>query len=131
MRRYFHARVVFKDGKCVCDECGAEVDEMLTSSSPCVVKTTALTVINNLPVMISVYNCQAFLVAEIPTGWASWRVIAFEESEEIADELASLLERDIYEQGGGLNMSGYYSLSTETAVKVAKWLEEGKLRLAL
>ena len=130
-KKHFHAEVVFKDGKYICGECGAEVDEYLTSETPCTVKTTALTIVEELPLFISVYNCQANLAAQIRDTQGGFRVAILEPSDDsIIDEFYQALEDDVYDQGGALNISGWYSLTEQTAEKVARWLEEGKLRVS-
>jgi len=128
-RKYFHAEVHFENGKFVCASCGSEVDEYLTSDAPCTEQTTALTVIDSLPLFISVYNCAARLAAQIPNSDGSFSVVTFEPSDEIADEFYEMIEDDIYKQGGALNLSGWYSLSDRTARQLAKWLKAGKVRV--
>jgi len=128
-RRYYHAKVVLKDGELVCCACGAKVDETLRFPNPCAIPTSSATIVNHLPILISVYNCRAFLVAEIPVSPSTVRVVPLEYDEKIADLLEELIENDVYGAGGGLNMSGYYPLSDKTAELVAKWLEDGKIWL--
>ena len=126
---YYHSEIVYRDGKFVCNACGEEVDEFLRSSNPCVVPTSTVTVINNLPICIAVWNCVAFLVAEIPKDDGGVLVTAFECDDAIVDQLERLLERDIERAGGAINMSGYYPLSDKTARRIQKWFREGKLWL--
>jgi len=126
---YYHSEIVYRDGKFVCNACGEEVDEFLRSTNPCVIPTTSATVIDNLPVLISVYNCVAFLVAEVSKEDGGVLVVSFDYDDSIADQLERLLERDIEMAGGAINMSGYYPLSDKTARRIQKWFREGKLWL--
>ena len=130
-RRYFHAEVVYQGGELICRACRTKVDAMLRSTTPCIIPTTFATIVNQLPILISVYNCKAILIAEIPVSPSTVRLIAFDYADDIADEIESLLEEDVYKCGGALNMSGFYPLSNRTTERVAQWLAEGKLWLDL
>jgi hypothetical protein len=130
-RRYYHAEVTLSEnGRLVCQACGAEVDKFLRSPQPCRYPTSAVTLIGELPICIHVSNLRATLIAEIPTSASTVKIVVLAPDEDIADELDDLLVTDVENQGG-LNISGFYTLSDETAQKVDEWLRTGKLRLQM
>ena len=125
---------MFRNNELTCLDCGAKIDQFLSSDKACIRPTTLLEVLSKY-VRISVYNCNAFLVAELPLtplGSVSVLVQAFDPDPSIEDELSELLQEEVEAQGGGLTMSGYYDLyNPEVIQQIARWIEEGKLKLAL
>jgi len=134
MGKFYHRRIMFRNDELICLDCGAKIDQFLSSDKECVHPTTLLEVLSKY-VRISVYNCNAFLVAELPLtplGSVSVLVQAFDPDPSIEDELSEMLEQEVESQGGGLTMSGYYDLYNSQVIrKIARWIEEGKLKLAL
>jgi hypothetical protein len=122
--------MLVQDRRLICQACGAEVDEFLRSLQPCRYPTPAVTLIVGLPICIHVSNLRATLIAEIPTSASTVKIVVLEPDEDIANELDDLLVTDVENQGG-LNISGFYTLSDETAQKVDEWLRTGKLRLQM
>jgi len=119
MGKFYHARIMFCDDQLTCLDCETEVDQFLASDKECVHPTTLIELISTY-VRVSVYNCVAFLVAELPLtplGFVSVLVQAFDPDPSIEEELSGLLEREVESQGGGSTMSGYYDLYNPKLIK--------------
>lgn len=129
MRKLFYhpSGTLLPDGRVICTECGAELTDGM-APVPCTTPTSAQSVLDRFRFEISVWNCQASLVAfrEEKGRRVHYQI---EAPPEVREKLRSLAVRSVEEAGGAINFSGLYPLNRELEDLLESGISSGEIKL--